>query len=627
MGDGSTLEQRIEDLAGQLQILTGKVSYLEGRLGQMDAASVQPAARAAAAPAPVFRAATGEAPEDVSEEILSWADRASLLPRLSTLCFLLVAALVLRAITDYKIIDTLIGSALGMGYAATLIGVGWYKYRKGSPLAPVFAACGSVLMSVIVVETHTRFLSLPLVPAYLPLIATGAAMAVISYQFKVFVPISLGTLGMCLAGAAMDYPNPYFPYLSMVLWTAAILGYFAARLKRCSWLRWTVLVVTILMLSQWGIRVGQALYAKVPTPTVLAADWFLPLVAVFAATYAGITIVGIIRDSASRISRFDFFIPAVNVAFTYAIAYYVVTAGGTGRHLLGWIGIAVAAAHFALAFWLTSRGAAAGAGANSFILAGTALLALALPGATGSFILSLPALAVVAFFLIILSRQWQNGGTRAISYLVQVYAAGALAVFLKSSATAASDILTVIPAGLLAVVSLYQYQLARASTPPESKSFFSEFDPSDRTAVLLLLAALASGFFMLRAGIYQILVMTPGDPANSFRCAQSVMINVAAAGLMLFASRRGNREIRNVAILVTLIGVVKVFLYDMLGTHGLPQVLSILSFGLAAALESILLGRWPKTAPEGTAPAATAKSAVEPPRPGGKEDPGMSRPL
>ena len=84
-------------------------------------------------------------------------------------------ALALRAITDYNIINTLIGSALGMGYAATLIGAGWYCYRRRSPLAPVFAACGAVLMSVIVVETHSRFLALPLVPAYMTLMATGVA--------------------------------------------------------------------------------------------------------------------------------------------------------------------------------------------------------------------------------------------------------------------------------------------------------------------------------------------------------------------------------------------------------------------------------------------------------------------
>jgi uncharacterized membrane protein len=84
----------------------------------------------------------------------------------------------------------------------------------------------------------------------------------------------------------------------------------------------------------------------------------------------------------------------------------------------------------------------------------------------------------------------------------------------------------------------------------------------------------------------------PGNVSNSFRCAQSIIINLAAAGLMLAAIYLRNREIRNVSILVTLIGAVKVFLYDLLLTHGMPLVLSIFTFGLVAALESIALGRW-----------------------------------
>ena len=155
--------------------------------------------------------------------------------------------------------------------------------------------------------------------------------------------------------------------------------------------------------------------------------------------------------------------------------------------------------------------------------------------------------------------------------------------------------MTVIPAGLLAVTSLYHYQLSRHSAPPEDSGFFSRFDRNDRSAVLLLLAALASGFFMLRAAVYQVLILMPGDTGNSFRCAQSILINCAAAGLMLFAVRRRNKEIRNVAILVTIIGAVKVFLYDMLQTHGVPLVLSVFTFGLVAAIESIVLGRWPQS--------------------------------
>jgi len=49
-----------------------------------------------------------------------------------------------------------------------------------------------------------------------------------------------------------------------------------------------------------------------------------------------------------------------------------------------------------------------------------------------------------------------------------------------------------------------------------------------------------------------------------------------------------------VAILVTVVGATKVFLYDLLGTHGLPLVFSVFSFGMAAAVESLALGKWQK---------------------------------
>jgi hypothetical protein len=63
---------------------------------------------------------------------------------------------------------------------------------------------------------------------------------------------------------------------------------------------------------------------------------------------------------------------------------------------------------------------------------------------------------------------------------------------------------------------------------------------------------------------------------------------------MLFAYFRHNKEVRNVAILITLVGAVKVFLYDLLGAHGIPLVASVFTFGLAAAIESVALGRWQK---------------------------------
>jgi hypothetical protein len=592
MAEKDALEKRIEELTKQLEAINQRMDPLEARLEKP--APAEPPAAPRTAPRTVK---TGDEPEDISEEILTWARKASLLPRLSTLCFLLVVALVLRTITDNNIINTLAGSAIGMGYAAFLIGFGWYKYRQTSPLAPVFAACGAVLMSIIVLETHTRFQSLPLVPAYMTLMITGAAMAVISYQYNVLVPISLGTLGMCLAGAAIDFPNPYFPYLAMVLLTANILGFFAGRIHRCSWLRWTVLLVTILMLTQWGIKLGIATSRKEVPLAALGMNWYLPLLGIMAAAWLGIALLGILRSGSEKVTRFDYSLPTINTVIIFSLASYGVFALGASKLVLGWIGIAGAVAHYGVSFWLTGKKESGQRGTNTFALAGSALLALALPKATGSLLLSLPVLAVVAFYLAILSRNWGNGGLRVTSYLLQLYAFSVLATTMQNSTTA-TDVLTIIPSSLLAIAALFHYQWSRRFPPPENSQFFSHIDRRDQSAVVLLLSALSCGFFMLRTAVYQVLILIPKEtvnPLHAFRCSQSILINSAAAGLMLFALRRHNKEIRNVAILVTVIGAINVFFYDMMKTRGLPLVLSVFTFGLVAALQSLALGRWPRS--------------------------------
>lgn len=206
----STHEEREQELTARLKAMEQQLEKLTARLSEDDsagAASHETRARA--------QAKHNEYPPDeiagVSEEVLNWASRNSLLPRLATLCFLLVVALIFRTITDSGLVNNLVGSGIGMSYAAILMAAGWYQYSRQSPLAPVFAACGAILMSTIVVETHTHFQSLPLVPAYLTLMATGIGMALISRRFNAFTPISVGIVGMCFAGAAIDYPHPFFP--------------------------------------------------------------------------------------------------------------------------------------------------------------------------------------------------------------------------------------------------------------------------------------------------------------------------------------------------------------------------------------------------------------------------------
>ena len=213
---------------------------------------------------------------------------------------------------------------LGMGYAAALMAAGWYQYRRSSSLAPVFVACGAILMSSIVVETHARFGSLPLVPAYWTLMATGAALAFVSRQFSVFLPVSVGTLGMCLAGAAIDYPDPFFPYLFMVLLTANLLGYYAGTLKRCGWLRWTVLLVTLAMFLLWGMRLAAVAARKNDPAPTLAPEWFLPVLAAVGVVFLAIALLGIVRSRREKLSAFDFCLPTINAVGSYLAARVVV---------------------------------------------------------------------------------------------------------------------------------------------------------------------------------------------------------------------------------------------------------------------------------------------------------------
>lgn len=587
-------DKREKELENRIQMLEKHLERLTAHISDEDAvpASVPPVSRPKVEP-PAYDPAE-EMPE-LSEEVLGWASRNAVLPRLATVCFLMVVALILRTITDSGLVGKLPGSAIGMCYAAVLMAFAWFKYDKQSPLAPVFASCGVILMSSIVVETHTHFKALPLVPAYLTLMATGLAMAIMSRRFNAFVPISVGVLGMCFAGAAIDYPHPFFPYLSLVLFTANVLGFFAARLKRCSWLRWSVLVVTMIMLQLWGVRLGILLSKGQVIPSELALAWYLPVLAAFFITFVALSLLGIFNSGNQKISRFDFSLPTINVIWAFMLARHVVESWQMNVTLLGFIGLLGAAVLFGMTRWCARRNVEGAPGSNTFAFAGAALLALSLPATTGAFVLSLPVISLAAITLAIVSRVWENGGLRGTTYLMNLYASVALVLALRGESPGANEAINMLPAGLIAFISIYHFQWCRWYQVPTSSALFEFFDRKDRSAALLLLGGLASGFIMLRIALFQALpFISTAMQHDSFRCGQSVLINGAAIILIAFAYFRHDKELRNIAVLVTVIGAVKVFLYDLLGTHGLPLVFSVFSFGVAAAVESIVLSKWQK---------------------------------
>lgn len=586
-----TIEEKVDRLYEHVESLGRRVAELEGRR----TASAQARSAAASTKAPEGKPAAGE-PDSLSDGVIHWASRASLFPRLATLCFLMVIALILRTITDSGIVNPLLGMGLGMGYAAVLMVAGWYQYRRSSSLAPVFVACGAILMSSIVVETHARFGSLPLVPAYWTLMATGAALAFVSRRFSVFLPVSIGTLGMCLAGAAIDYPDPFFPYLFMVLLTANLLGYYAGTLRRCGWLRWTVLLVTLAMFLLWGMRLEAVAAGKITAAPTLASQWFLPVLAAVGVAFLTIALLGIVRSRSAKLSAFDFCLPTINAVGLYLAARVVVNKTDGSALALSLVAILFALVHFGAAFWLAMRKVEGAPGTNSFVVAGIALLGLALPAALGSGLAAAPVLAAAALGVAVLSDRWGSGAIRADSYLLQIYGVVSLVLYFLVNGIPATPLAGTVPCAALAAAALVHYRWCRRHVPPANSPLFDTYDKQDLSGAVTLLAALTGSFFLLRTIAWWIILPAgPGGP-EVFQCTQSIIINLAALGLGLYAFRARNREIRNVAILVIAVGAAKTA-FDLLGTKGVPLVLSVLSFGLAAATQSITLSRWQRVPP------------------------------
>jgi hypothetical protein len=138
MGENSSsLESRIAQLESQVLELDSRVAHITEllRTPPQNAAGSENGLP----PSPSLEN------DDASEELLTWVGESSLLPRVAATCFILVVALILRTLTDNALLDKPIGSLLGMVYASALIYLGWHKYSRRSPLAPVFTLFGSRL--------------------------------------------------------------------------------------------------------------------------------------------------------------------------------------------------------------------------------------------------------------------------------------------------------------------------------------------------------------------------------------------------------------------------------------------------------------------------------------------------
>jgi hypothetical protein len=271
--------------------------------------------------------------------------------------------------------------------------------------------------------------------------------------------------------------------------------------------------------------------------------------------------------------------------------------------------------HFILGWWLARKDQEGATGSNAFVFAGVSLLVFGLAAAVNDIVWVLPMWSVLAFVLAMLSFRWHSGGVRVTSYLLQLVTCGFAAFSGVFSSQSSLPYVGILAAATMAAVSLLQYRWSRQHAPNAVNSaFFSWLDKKDASAVVLLGAGLVSGYYFAQQGLYAILRHTMTDYGAVLQSGQSVFINLGAVLLMLIALRLRSVEIVAVAGLVALLGAVKVFIVDLFGIKGVALVISVFSFGIVAAVASVVMGKWHKGGEKYQTAGAVGPVAQEIPR-------------
>jgi hypothetical protein len=585
----NAVDDKLRALTEEVMALTEKVDELSARLHVLETGKLGAAEQEGLQAIDIHRPQMNIPQEGV----LKKAGTGSLLPRVAAVCFALVFALILRTVTDNGIVNTQLGSLFGMGYAAALIVCGWWLYSRQSRLAPVFPACGLLLLFSVVVETHARFHSLSTVMAYILLLAAAAVVVIMGLRHRASFQLCLAVLGSGLVGMSVDFPYPLYPMLAMLLFGGCVAAYVAWRQKICPSLRWTNLALIGAFWLFWAFKLNVPPVCDAPTAGILHLGWFYPLLFVFWAFYTTTNIHRMATDK-EDLGFFESMLPSVVGVGAFLAAWSVTRAWhGNSLWVLGIIGILAALLHFAVGGWMASRNREGAIGSTTYTFAAVLLLSLGVAATFSNILWAVPILSVSAYLLAMVASRWKSGGIRCTSYLFQL-AAGLVAV---SSGVIAADMGSPLVGGgvigTLMTMSFLQYRWCRSHTPPGMHSaFFSWLDKKDFSAVILLLTGLISGFFLLRLGLYQLLVKATTDFEYMFRGGQTVFINLGAVFLLLLASRRKNREFLTVAIVVGILGMLKSFVFDLFGIKGMSLVFSVFSSGVVAAVGSVVSTRW-----------------------------------
>lgn len=572
----------IDQLTQEMQRLSARVEQLSARLAAIERET------------PVRQAVKQRpAPPEVDAGPAPLVDTSALLPRIATVCFLLVVALILRTITDNQIINTQAGSVLGMTYAAILILLGFRLYARKSRLAPVFPGCGILLLFSIVLETHARYHTLSTLGAYAILFAGGAAIFALSIRHRASTLIFLGVPGTAAVAMAIDFPYPDFPVMGALLLSAIIAASYAFKQLRCRYLRWFVLILSALFWLLWTSKMDTIPSCAEPVAEAMSPSWFLPMLLAFWVVYLTTVVLNVLKKDL-RLGVFESIIPTVTAVGGFTAANIVMTSWLGGRYWLYAATVVLATMHLVLAWWLAQHNREKAAGSNVFILAGACLIittsAMVMMKHIGY---ALPIWSASALLLAHLSAAWHNQGIRLTSYFMQAVTCATAIASGTLSAPFSLPLATALAAASLCVFGISQYRWSRHTPPdPTHSFFFARIDRKDYTAVVLLVCGLLGAYGLGQVILHQVLTQVTAEFNSPFQSGQSLLINIGALVLMYLALKGRNRELIVVAAIIAVIGAGKVFILDLFGIKGMPLVLSVFSTGVVAAFGSVVMGRW-----------------------------------
>lgn len=578
----------LEQLSEQVRTLKDKVEHLSARLAALEGSR------------PLHHSGdrTGsETAQPLREEIYTspgLIDTTSLLPRIATVCFLLVIALILRTITDNQIINTQVGSVLGMTYAAIIIVLGWRLYGKKSRLAPIFPGCGILLLFSVVLETHAHYESLSTVGAYSILFIAGGTIFAMSIRYRASSLVCLGVPGSAAVAMAIDFPYPIYPILGLLLLSAIIAASYAFKQQICRYLRWFTLILSIVFWMLWTSKMSTLPTSAETIAELMYPSWFFPMLFVFWGVYLTTVVLNVLKKDL-QLGLFESILPAILALGAFGAGHVAVYNWFQDKDWFYGIIVVIATLHLALAWWLASHDREKASGTNVFIFAGACLIVATSAAVLKNIGYILPVWSASALILAYLSAYWRNEGVRVTSYILQTVTCAAAIISDAALVPATAPLATGIASLSLCVFSIIQYNWSRSHLPDQSHSFyFSKLDKKDYSAVALLITGLLGGYYFAQFGLYEILSKITADFAFQFRSGQSLIINIGAILLMYLALKGRNKEIIIIASIVALIGTGKVFIFDMFGIKGMPLVLSVFSTGVVAAFGSVVMGRWQK---------------------------------